>query len=455
MGIPYYVASLLRQHKHLQQDVGNAALEVDVLGIDFNCFIHKYLETHNPIGSIVLALEHLLTTVVRARHVYIALDGLVPYSKIVQQRYRRFRKQEATEFDKHQISPGTPFMRQLERTLKFMFPGCTISGTDEPGEGEHKIFTWLRTFPPEQRRKICIYGLDADLVLISMAQSHLGDIWILREKEDNSFSTFSISGLKSVLPIDPDTFVKMSVLCFGNDFMPPLAMFSLREEGYNRALHYFKHGIDLEKAAKDEVNVLKKRSKETDRHIVALDGYALEQRVGNHLMDGVVDWEQPCVAFWKTYAWTLKYFQTSEVSDWCWYYPYPEAPLVQTLVDFPSPEMFEWQYPSPPYGIQDQLQFILPERSLKEFPSIYPDELYNEETETRHKWMKRFAWECDPFMSLPWNPLFPPTSVAVIPDSSGEIQTEAVQSEAAGRPAARVTPSAARPLRASVLGGKD
>ena len=117
--------------------------------------------------------------------------------------------------------------------------------------------------------------------------------------------------------------------------------------------------------------------------------------------------------------------------------------------------MFEWQYPSPPYGIQDQLQFILPERSLKEFPSIYPDELYNEETETRHKWMKRFAWECDPFMSLPWNPLFPPTSVAVIPDSSGEIQTEAVQSEAAGRPAARVTPSAARPLRASVLGGKD
>lgn len=421
MGIPYYVASLLRQHKHIQKDCGNAALDVDVLGIDFNCFIHKYLQTHNPIGSIILALENLLTTVVRARQVYIALDGLVPYSKIVQQRYRRFRKQDATEFDKHQISPGTPFMRQLERALKFMFPQCVVSGTDEPGEGEHKIFTWLRTIPEPNRRKICIYGLDADLVLISMAQSHLGDIWILREKEDEGFSTFSITGLKGVLPIDPDTFVKMSVLCFGNDFMPPLAMFSLREEGYNRALHYFKHGLDLEKAAKDELNVLKKRSKDTDRHIVAPDGHALEQRLGAHIMDGVIDWERPCEAFWKTYQWTLRYFQTSEVSDWCWYYPYPEAPLVQTLVDFPAGE-YTWQYPDPPYTVQQQLQFILPERSLLEHASVFPDELYNEETETRHKWMKRFAWECDPYISLPWNPLFPPTSVTVDPELSTEIQ---------------------------------
>ena len=290
-----------------------------------------------------------------------------------------------------------------------------------PGEGEHKIFTWLRTIPEEKRRKICIYGLDADLVLISMAQSHLGDIWILREKEDAGFSTFSISGLKGVLPMDSDLFVKMSVLCFGNDFMPPLAMFSLREEGYNRALHYFKHGLDLEKAAKDEVAVLKKRSKDTDRHIVAYDGHALEQRLGAHIMDGVVDWEKPCEAFWKTYQWTLHYFQTSEILDWCWFYPYPEAPLVQTLVDFPSAESYTWDYPDPPYTVQQQLQFILPEKSLLEHDSVFPDELYNEDTETRHKWMKRFSWECDPYISLPWNPLFPPTSVSVVPEELCEI----------------------------------
>ena len=413
MGIPYYVASLLKQHKHIQTDVGNSALEVDCIGIDFNCFIHKYLKTENPIGSIVVALHELLEQTVHARHIYIAFDGLVPYSKIVQQRYRRFRRQDAQEFDKHQISPGTPFMVELENTLKFMFPNVVVSGTREPGEGEHKIFTWLRTLPESDRRKICIYGLDADLVLISVAQRNLGDIWILREKEDTGYSTFSVSGLASVLPLDADIFVEMSVLCFGNDFMPALGMFSLRNDGYNRAIHYFKQQNPLERAANDEHKILHKFRKDTDHHIVANDLHALEERYGAHIMDGVVDWEPVVEAFWKTYQWTLHYFKTSEILDWCWYYPYPDAPLVKTIVDFQR-GFYVWEHPEPPYTIEDQLKFILPETSLKTagYDSIFPDELYTEETETRHPWMRRFAWECDPFVSLPWNPLFPPTSVA-------------------------------------------
>lgn len=406
MGIPYYVASLLRQHKHIQQDCGNVALDVDCLGIDFNCFIHKYLKTDNPIGSIVVALSDLLTRIVRAKRVYIAFDGLVPYAKMVQQRYRRFRRQEATEFDKHQISPGTPFMRDLEETLRFMFPAAIISGTDEPGEGEHKIFTWLRSLPAAARRNICIYGLDADLVLIAMAQSDLGDIRVLREKEDEGFSLFSISGLKSVLPMDPDVFIRMSVLCFGNDFMPSLAMFSLREDGYPRAVHYFGHGKTLEDAARDEKKVILKRAKDTDRRVVASDGHAMEERFAAHFMDGVIDWEPPCYAFWKTFAWTLHYFKTSQVLDWSWYYPYPEAPLVSTLVDFDQPTKFVWEHPDPPFTVEDQLRFILPERSLGTagHNSVFPDELYDEDKETRHPWMKRFAWECEPYISLPWNP---------------------------------------------------
>jgi hypothetical protein len=52
-----------------------ACLDYDALGIDFNCFIHKYLREDNPVGSIVAALEDLLTQVVRAKRVYIAFDG--------------------------------------------------------------------------------------------------------------------------------------------------------------------------------------------------------------------------------------------------------------------------------------------------------------------------------------------------------------------------------------------
>jgi 5'-3' exonuclease len=402
MGIPYYVASLLKSHKHIQQNCSNRVLDYDRLGIDFNCFLHKYLREDNPVGSIVAALEDLLTQVVRAKHVYIAFDGLVPYAKMVQQRYRRMRKGEVTGFDKHQISPGTPFMKDLAETLKFLYPNMTISGTDEPGEGEHKIFQWLRTSPAEERKNICIYGLDADLVLIAIAQSHLGHIEIIREREDNGFATISIPALMSVLPVDPDTYVRASILLFGNDFLPNFAMFSLRKDGYPRAMHYLK-GPGLKAAVGDEIKVLRKHAQETDRRIVSSDCHALESRFALHMMDGVIDWEPVVYAFKKTYEWTLHYFTTSEVLDWTWYYPYPEAPLFATWDEFPVTAPFVWENPTPPYTVDDQLRFILPERSLRAVglePTI-PDELYEEGVDSRHPWMRRFAWECDPYISVP------------------------------------------------------
>ena len=409
MGIPYYVASLLRQHKHIQTECGDSPVDVDVLGIDFNCFIHKYLAAGNPIGSIVVALNDLLTNTVRAKRVYIAFDGLVPYAKMVQQRYRRMKAPEPADFDKHQISPGTPFMKELADTVRFMFPTAIVSDTLERGEGEHKIFTWLRSMTPEQRKSICIYGLDADLVLIAIAQSHLGDIRVIRETPDNGFATLSISALMKVLPMDPETYVRLSVLCFGNDFLPNFAMFSLREDGYGRAMFY---KGNMQAAAKDEIKFLLKRAKDTDRAIVSPDGRAIEARMGIHLMDGVIDWEPVVYAFRKTFAWTLHYFKTSEVLDWCWYYPYPEAPLVSTWNAYPASD-FVWEHPEPPYTVEDQLQFILPEESLKKsgLDVKFPDEIYNELTDTRHVWMRKYVWESDPFVSLPLKGL---TSVSEI-----------------------------------------
>ena len=399
MGIPYYVASLIRSHKHIQQNLGSDPLDVDVLGIDFNCFIHHYLNAENPIGSIVVALNELLTQTVRSKKVYIAFDGLVPYAKMVQQRYRRMRRGDPGAFDKHQISPGTPFMKELAMTLKFMYPDIVVSDTLEPGEGEHKIFTWLRTLPDSERKNICIYGLDADLVLIALAQNHLGSIVLLRETEERGFSTLSVNGLANVLPLDKETYIKMSIMCFGNDFMPNLAMFSLREDGYSRAIYY----ANRNDADKDEKKILLKRAKDHDRRIVAPDGLALEQRFGCQVMDGVLDWEPVCEAFWKTYEWTYHYFTTSEVLDWEWYYPYPEAPLLETIECYERPTAFTWDHPNPTMTVEDQLKFILPEHSLRKatLEPITPDELYDEETETRHPWMKRFAWECDPWVSLP------------------------------------------------------
>lgn len=404
MGIPYYVASLLRVHKHIQRRLVSG-YKVDLFAIDFNCFIHHALKAENPVGSIVVALHELLLTV-EAKQVYIAFDGLVPYAKMVQQRYRRMRKGEPGDFDKHQISPGTPFMKKLAEALRFVFPEVIVSDTLEPGEGEHKIFQWLRTQPPSS---VCIYGLDADLVLIALAQSHLGDIHLFRESEESGQTLLSIRELEKVLPIEKDVFIKLSVMCFGNDFMPNLAMFSLRENGYTRALHY----ADRNDADKDELKTLMKCAKGVNRHILAHDGHALEQRMSVHLMDGVLDWEPVCRAFWKTFEWTHHYFTTSEVLDWEWVYPYPEAPLLQTLEDFERPTEFTWDYPTPTMTVEDQLRFILPQASLIKagLTPVFPDELYDEEKESRHPWLRRFAWECDPWVSLPHGTL---TSVSEI-----------------------------------------
>ena len=406
MGIPYLVASLAKAHRHIQQKcLPGTPIEVDCLGIDFNCFLHGYLQAENPVGSIVVALEDLVTNVVRAKHIYLAFDGMVPYAKMVQQRYRRMRKPEGEPFgfDKHQLSPGTPFMRELSTTLKFLYPQMVISDTLEPGEGEHKIFTWLRTLPAEERTSTILYGMDADLVVISLAQHTLSpNLKLLREQEKGDYQTLSITGLKDVLPCSVDDFVKLS-LQFGNDFMPNLAMFSLREDGYSRALFHLKKAP----TPLDETKVLLKRAKPTDRHLVSPDGLALESKVACHLMDGVVNWEPVCQAYWKTWAWVYHYFTTSEVLDWMWVYPYPDAPLVSTLADYDRPESFVWEHPEPPFSVTDQLQFILPESSLTEagLTPKYPDELYDEATQTRHPFMKRFAWECDPWVSLPLGPL--------------------------------------------------
>jgi 5'-3' exonuclease len=400
MGIPFYVRSLVRSHPNIETA---PPTEVDVLALDFNCFLHRYLNPDNPVGSIVIALDSFLRTLT-AKRIYIAFDGLVPYAKMVQQRYRRMKHPEPCSFDKHQISPGTPYMRELADTIRLLFPQCIVSDTLERGEGEHKLFLWLRTLPEDERKRICIYGLDADLVLIAIAQSHLGSIQVLREREKGpGFSALSIPALMEVLPLAPDLYVKLSIMSFGNDFLPNLAMFSLREDGYTRALFY----ANKNTAPKDELRVLLKRAKDSERRIVAHDGHALEQRFGAQLMDGVVNWEPVVHAFWKTYAWTYHYFTTSEVLDWTWVYPYAEAPLLTTLDAYEQETEFPWEHPDPPYGIDDQLQFILPEASLRAAglePRV-PDELYDEATETRHPWMRRYTWEADPWVSVPLPPL--------------------------------------------------
>jgi len=428
MGIPFYFASLIRSHAGIVRTIKR--IEVDILAVDFNCFIHRYLKDEDPYQSIIKAFEYLVQNICFAQEIVIALDGLVPYAKIVQQRYRRMRpKSEIGIFDRNQISPGTPYMRELENQLKLRFPFAKISTTAEPGEGEHKLFNKIDT----TSKRVCVYGLDADLILICLKNSlPTNSLVLLRESsefndpslKDAEFSILDLKMLLLEIPLEINQYLALSVICFGNDFMPNLGIFSLREGGYERALEFYKESGNpdlltfegrsafLEYAGEREISIFKdiisRRKRPEEKAIMGKDGSNFSRRYGLHILDGVINMQPVVDAYWKTFHWTLFYFMNGYTNNWEWYYPYPDAPLITDILQYDEsshPKLKELNY-----TIKNQLQFILPMSSLREAKRLkmFRDEVYHE---SRHPWMKRNDWEMKPRISLPWHPSNELTSV--------------------------------------------
>ena len=199
--------------------------------------------------------------------------------------------------------------------------------------------------------------------------------------------------------------------------MPNLAMFSLREDGYERALHlYGKCGSPdlrttegrrtfLSFARTSELSILSERIRlrrqPIEKTIVGKDKDLISFKYGLHILDGVYDMKPVVDAFWKTFHWTLNYFDTNTTNNWSWSYPYADAPLITDILEYSESE--------PPsasprnFSVNDQLKFILPAKSLRNTKRLvtFHDEMH---TETRHTWMKRHEWEMKPRISLPWNP---------------------------------------------------
>lgn len=426
MGIPYFVASLLRTgHAKLLKNV--RSLRVSVLGIDGNCLIHRYLDPTNPIQSVLHALNHITNDICQAERIVLALDGLVPYAKMVQQRYRRMRPAEDSVFDRNQISPGTPYMKELEAGIRSRFPHIELSATNEPGEGEHKLFQRIGN-----TKSIAIYGLDADLVLLCLARASLSTNFVLlresadmdtRSVSETEFSTMNIQGLKTLIErhMKLSDFIAMSILCFGNDFMPKLGMFSLRANGFQTAMRLSEtlretrsdlttfEGRDLFLATAGELEhstllcEITKRNIPFELGIVDADFGRMRRQYRLHVLDGVEDIRPVVDAYWKTFHWTWLYFTTNQVPDWNWYYPYPDAPFVADILDYDEP-IFTFPFDTPTFEIADQLSFILPAHSLRIAKKrvVYPAESY---TKTREGWLTRYEWEQEPRISLPWIPI--------------------------------------------------
>jgi len=158
------------------------------------------------------------------------IDGVAPFAKNHQQHSRRYKsaydnmrmkgfaQKYEVPYDKpwnnSAITPGTPFMHHItERIINYLKlkqehnkdalhkVKYIFSSAYTPNEGEHKILQYIRNnrLVPKTRG---LYGLDADLIYLSMA-SEVENIFLMREMTEfqqisspDGFCFLSIDNLK-------------------------------------------------------------------------------------------------------------------------------------------------------------------------------------------------------------------------------------------------------------------
>jgi 5'-3' exonuclease len=202
--------------------------------------------------AIISELSTNFTAVRPGKKLFVGFDGSVPLAKMIQQRTRRYTREQNkdTPLETIAITPGTPFMHEaaehikswLETNHRDLCEEIIFSPPSNPGEAEHKIFDYLRK--PENRDEgfNVILGDDWDLLLISLLSGikrlflmrntlrHFIDIDVVRE---------SIRKLMNDSPTAIEDFAFIVLSAGGNDFLPKIESLKLMDISLDTLIYLY------------------------------------------------------------------------------------------------------------------------------------------------------------------------------------------------------------------------
>lgn len=344
---------------------------VDYLCVDLNGVIHQAVENvyrrnikTNFIDEVVNEVRIRVDQMILfkpEKEIVFAMDGVSPRAKHYRQRQRRFLAEDRN-FDRNEITAGTTFMNRFSTEfLKIKWKTkckISVSTSFQPGEGEHKIAAWIRK---KDKETFLIVSEDSDMVLISCLIDK--KIYILRSEK-----VLDISLLKKQLSTRLYDFVVFS--CFlGNDFIPPLPTFSIRESSSELgALDFFfslkeKPLIDKKTGVLhiDNVKWLLSQFVKREENIKK---YRLQSLEGSTRCQNNSDLGSP-LNYLKTVQWVCFYYFQG-CPSWSWCYNHAFAPNLSDIImsDFTTEKITEFQLSTPP-TTEEQMIAVLPKHSSK------------------------------------------------------------------------------------------
>lgn len=428
-------------------------IDMDTLALDLNGIFHPCAQrvfqygAHKPL-TMLLSREHipydklerqffqevcreiesLLKYVHPRKRLLLCVDGVAGCSKQNQQRSRRFKsamENSDSKFDSTAITPGTELMHRLCAHIDFyvrkriheseVWQSLDVIYSSEkvPGEGEHTAKNLINKYTDKDER-CCIFGLDADLIMLGLAIER-DNVFILRDNIYTNNQRFLIDihtlecRLKEFLEA-PNAVSDFILLCFlmGNDFLPNIPSLEIITGGIDTVMSVYRRsclpfGITMENGdirfdsledffggcADVELESLKEKYRRREHYFPdpLMEAYFTEINAVEEDGQSVIesDFEAYRTAYYKQHfpdnvsiehicheylygmQWILHYY-LKKIPSWTWCYPYLYAPFLCDLERY-SKTMRKVSYPysepAPPF---QQLLSVLPPQSSKLLP---------------------------------------------------------------------------------------